>query len=492
MGERTRLGLGVVGAALVLGALGDGLLRATPWGVNLFLWVAALAAAAVALARWGRLRAAGEGRWLVPVAVLFAAGVAWRDSPTVVFLDVLAVLVALSLAAVWGRSGSLRLAGVSEYILGGIYAGTLASAGPLPVTMSDVRWREVGPGRWREPVLSVTRGALLATPLLLLFGGLFVAADAVFEELVRDVFGFDVAEVAGHVLLAGLFAWTSAGILWVALLARNPASLAFRRPWVISLGVMEIGVVLGLLDILFLAFVVVQVRYLFGGAERVVATVGLGYAEYARRGFFELVTVTALVLPMLLLAHWLVRTESRVPVRVFRALAGTMVVLLSVVMASALQRMYLYQQEFGLTELRLYATIFMLWISVVLVWFVLTVLRGRRDRFAFGALVTGLAAILVINAVNPDAIITRTNVARMQAGERFDPYYLTTLSSDAVPALVESLPMMDRKDRSVIEDELRDRWSSDDGGWRTWNLSRSRAQRLAATADAGADQASPP
>jgi hypothetical protein len=154
--------------------------------------------------------------------------------------------------------------------------------------------------------------------------------------------------------------------------------------------------------------------------------------------------------------------------------------------------MYLYQQEFGLTELRLYATIFMLWISVVLVWFVLTVLRGRRDRFAFGALVTGLAAILVINAVNPDAIITRTNVARMQAGERFDPYYLTTLSSDAVPALAESLPTMDRKDRGVIEDQLRDRWSSDDGGWRTWNLSRSRAQRLADAAGTGADQASPP
>lgn len=482
VGERTRLGLGVLGAALILGALGDGLLRATPWGVNVFLWVAALAAAALSLARWGRLRTAGEGRWLVPVAVLFAAGVAWRDSPTVVFLDVLAVLVALSLAALWGRSGRLRFAGISEYVLGGIYAGTLTSAGPLPVAIGDVRWREVGPGRWREPVLSVTRGALLATPLLLLFGGLFVAADAVFEKLVRDVFGFDVAEVVGHVSLIGLFAWISAGVLWVALLAPNPASLAFGRPRVISLGILEIGVILGLLDALFLAFVVVQVRYLFGGAERVVDTVGLSYAEYARRGFFELVTVTALVLPMLLLVHWLVRTESRAHVRVFRALAGTMVVLLFVVMASALQRMYLYQQEFGLTELRLYATVFMLWVSVVLVWFLLTVLRGRRDRFAFGALVTGLAAILVINAINPDAIITRTNVARMQAGERFDPHYLTTLSSDAVPTLVESLPKMSREDRGVIEDELRSRWSSDDGGWRTWNLSRSRAQRLADTA----------
>ena len=63
---------------------------------------------------------AGEGRWLVPVALVFAASLAWRDSPTVVLLNLLAFLVAVSLAALWGRSGRLRLAGVSEYVLGGI------------------------------------------------------------------------------------------------------------------------------------------------------------------------------------------------------------------------------------------------------------------------------------------------------------------------------------------------------------------------------------
>src|SRR3712207_1338717 len=106
------------------------------------------------------------------------------------------------------------------------------------------------------------------------------------------------------------FAWVSAGLLWVALVARNPDSLAFPRPAALSLGIVEVGVILGLLDALFLAFVAVQVRYLFGGAERVVETAGLTYAEYARRGFFELVTVTALVLPLLLLAHWFLRDRK--------------------------------------------------------------------------------------------------------------------------------------------------------------------------------------
>ncbi len=68
MDERTKLGLGVLGAAMVVGSLGDWLLRATPWGINVFLWVAVLAGVAVALSRWGGWRwregDAGWRRWL--------------------------------------------------------------------------------------------------------------------------------------------------------------------------------------------------------------------------------------------------------------------------------------------------------------------------------------------------------------------------------------------------------------------------------------------
>jgi Domain of unknown function (DUF4173) len=482
--ERTRLGLGVLGASLMLGALGDMLLRATPWGINFFLWAAVLSGAAAVLVWLGRLRAAGEGRWLVPVALLFALGIAWRDSPAVVLLDLLAFLIATSLAVLRGRSGRLRVAGISEYLLGGIYTGALSYAGPLPVAIRDVKWREVARGGWREPALAATRGVFIAAPLLLVFGALFVAADAVFEKLVVDILGFNVAEVFGHLFLVVLFAWITAGLLWVALLARNPESLSFGRPDSLSLGIIELGIVLGLLDLLFLVFVLVQVRYLFG-AERVLTTAGLTYAEYARRGFFELVTVTALVLPTLLFAHWLLRAGNPARERVFRLMAGVLVALLFVVMASALQRMYLYLEEYGLTELRLYATIFMAWLAVVLVWFLLTVLRGRRDRFAFGALAAGFAAILLINVINPDALIARTNLDRLEEGKRFDAVYLTTLSADAAPVLFEALPEIPEERLQIAphltaEQVLLDRWKKGgETGWRTWNLSRERARRLA-------------
>ncbi|MGB3635415.1 MAG: DUF4173 domain-containing protein [Rubrobacteraceae bacterium] len=495
--ERTKLGLGVLGAALVLGILGDGLLRATPWGMNAPIWVAALILSAGLLARLGSMRLRDGEWWLAPLAVLFASFVAWRAAPMLVFLNISTGLAALSLAAVRGRQGSLKLSGILEYCLGGLYTGLCAVAGPVPAAVKDVEWRDVAHGRWQS-ALAVTRGLLAAAPLLLIFGGLFVAADAVFERLVRDVFDFGLDEIFGHLLLAGFLAWISAGFLRLVFLGREPDWTSTERPESLSLGTVEIGVALGLLNALFLAFVVVQVGYLFGGLGEISAS-GLAYAQYARRGFFELVAVTTLVLPLLLLAHWLFRPGSRGHERLFKILAGSLLALLLVIMSSAFYRMWLYLEEFGLTELRFYTTAFMIWLALVLAWFTFTVLlHDRRNRFAYGALLSGFAAVIILNVVNPDSVIARVNVSRMENGERFDPYYLTTLSADAAPVLVNALPKIgdkllyegkgilpyDEKEQPVedptVGEAIVDRYKSETSSdWRTWNFSRWRAGNLA-------------
>jgi hypothetical protein len=140
-------------------------------------------------------------------------------------------------------------------------------------------------------------------------------------------------------------------------------------------------------------------------------------------------------------------------------------------MASALQRMRLYQREYGLTELRVYVTGCMLWLAVVFVWTAFTVLRGRRDLFAVGALVSGFAAIFAVNVLNPDALIARTNLDR----PNLDLPYLMRLSDDATPELVKALPTLEPRQRERLETELASRRHSQD--WRNWNWSRHRAQQ---------------
>jgi len=220
----------------------------------------------------------------------------------------------------------------------------------------------------------------------------------------------------------------------------------------------------------------VQVRYLFGGSALVQATTGLTYSEYARRGFFELVTVAALVLPFLLFVHWLLRPDDAQGFRFFQWLAGIQIALLFIIMASALQRMRLYQAEYGLSEQRLYPTAFMGWLAVVFVWFCLTVSRGHREQFAFGAMVAGFLLVAALHALDPDALIARTNLARARAGHTFDVQYAAGLSADAVPELVADLSALNPQDRCTLAARLLDGWSPPENpDWRSWSISRSQA-----------------
>ena len=512
--EKTKRGLRALEAALLLGVLGDGLFRATHMGLNVLLWMGALVVALVVLLEpLKRRRAlAGGGHWLLISALLFAAAFAWRDSPILNFLAGLGVMISLGLMAWRARGGRIWLAGIGEYLVGMLVAGASAFLAGFPMLMLDVRWKEMmGAGLSRQTKAAL-RGLLIAVPVLAIFGALFVAADARFERMVNRVFMLDTQNVFGHVVLTLVLTWIVGGFLRGLLFGREvkivngrailtPSSQALGtitetlglnitaahapavmsepvKPRPLSLGIMEIGITLGLLNLLFLVFVLLQLRYFFGGASVVLASDGMTFSEYYRRGFFELVTVAVLVLPLLLSAHWLLRKESPKHERVFRLLAGTQVALLFVIMTSAVRRMLLYQTEYGLTEQRLYTTAFMVWLALVFVWFVATVLRGRREQFACGALVAGLLVIAALHLMNPDAFIVRVNVRHAQAGRSFDASYATTLSADAVPALLEALPTLGEESQRRIATGILNRPPTLEGAdWRSWNWSRSHACR---------------
>jgi hypothetical protein len=467
-----------LGCAVALGLLGDLLLRVTPWGVNLAIWVAA-----AAMAVWVLRRVSISPGTLPSVpailACLFAFGLVWCDSGTLNGLALLAASASLAAAALPQRAGGPRTARLSEYADAAAGVAGSVAVGPVPI-LESVRPAsgERGWATWTGRAVALGRGALFALPLLFLFGVLLASADDAFAAILEDLFHFDLTEPVLHLLWTLGFAWLAVGLLRETVLRpEHPPRFAdFPLP---KVGVVEIATVLALTDLLFLGFVIVQVRYLFGGASLIELTPGLTYAEYARNGFFELVVLAALVLPILLLADALVRDPSPRARGIVRALAAAQVALLFVIMASAAERMRLYQAEFGWTEQRLYASAFIGWLAVVFAWFVATVLRGDRTRFTFGAWTAGLAAVLLLHLVNPDAWIVRQNVERAAAGHAFDAAYVSSLSDDAVPTLLESLPSLETADRCVVAQSLLfDRSSGEPADWRTWNAARWRAHRL--------------
>lgn len=512
MNERTKQGLKVLEASVLLGVLGDGLLRATPWGLNVLIWIGAIVLTVAVLLGHKRRRALHSGgHWLLLSAILFASTFAWRDSLTLNVLAAAGLCVALGLMAWRARMGRIWMAGVTEYAQGLLVAGVNAFLVGFPSLFGDVRWREVAPSGWMRHLRAVALGSVIALPLLILFGGLLMSADAAFEEMFTNLFFENHETALGHIFLVLLLAWITGGYLRGLLLGREVKIVDGRavletisRPVTIPqaattqtensgvinalpaarveplrLGIVEIGVTLGLLNLLFSAFVLSQLRYFFGDSALVQTSDGLTFSEYYRRGFFELVTVAALVLPLLLGMHWLLRKGNPAHERVFRLLAGAQVFLLFIMMASAVRRMLLYQAVYGLTEQRLYTTAFMAWLALVFIWFVATALRGRREQFACGALIAGMLVIMTLHVINPDALIVRVNVAHAQEGRTFDAQYAASLSADAAPALIRSLPALKENDRRRIAELFLQDSSWDEGrDWRRWNWARSERARL--------------
>ena len=225
-----------------------------------------------------------------------------------------------------------------------------------------------------------------------------------------------------------------------------------------------------------------QVPYLFGGMDLVQNTADFKLAEYARRGFGELVAVSALVLPMLLASHWLIRKGNRFTENLFRVLAGVQISLLFVIMASAVQRLVLLTGNlgYGMTTVRLYPMIFMTWLAIVFVLFGATVLRGARQHFAWAALWSAFLVLGATHVLNPDAFIVKTNIALTEQGREFDASYNSELSDDALPVLVSSFQSLNADAQQAVVRRIARRYCEKraENDLRSWNYSRWQASAI--------------
>lgn len=468
-------------AATLLGIAGDALLRTGALGINLVLWVvAALAATAWVARRQGR-RLAGTPTLLMIAVVFFAAVFAWRAAGGLLALNMLAMLSAFGALALALSGWPLRLAraSVGEMIIGAV---SLALSGLFGAPALVVNDRALADGRarprWRGAV-AIARGTLIALPVLLVFGALLSSADPRFERLIRSLVDIDFEQTIAHLAFAAFVAWVSAGYLRAAAVAERPLGVSqdWRAPR-LTLGTVELATVLGLVDVLFAMFVAIQLPHLFGGMARVQRVAGLTVAEYARGGFFQLVVVAALVLPLLLGGAALVARDNARSWLVFRALSLAMIALVAVMVASALHRLALYIAVFGLTEDRVYATAIVAWLAVIFAVLIATVLRRRDAGFALATLVSGWVVLAALDVVNPQALVVRVNADRAARGAEFDWAYAAHLRADGTPELVKATARLDAPSRCSVAKALVKVASDTQLGlpedWRSWNASRVR------------------
>ncbi|CAN5565626.1 DUF4173 domain-containing protein [soil metagenome] len=471
--NRTSAPTPVALAALSAGTVAGLLLVGLPPGVNWLLVAAAVAAAVLSVA-WRTLSTNAlifGGLSLVLTATAVYTAAEWQL--------VLNLLIALGLA-------SLAVAPAQTWIefLLGFGAAWWRSPGALAWLL---RMRHSRPApEAASATLRLARGFALGAFLLVVFGALFASADQAFAQLADRVLAvpdvnYDLLParlvVAGTVALfaATLASFTPAlgvgrggPVEWIAGIRAELGEPKSRR-----LGRTEWITALSMLDALFAFFVVVQITVLFGGREHVLDTSELTYAEYARNGFFQLVSVAALTLLVLgFVARFAQRTRSR-DVLLLKVLGGVLVALTLVVLASALKRLSLYEEVYGFTRLRLVVHAAILWLAAMFGILTVAGIRSNARWVPRAVIVVSALSLLAFTLIRPDAVIAARNVERFQETGKIDLSYLGALSPDAVPALAK-LP---EPERSCALVGLRYELAESESLW-SLNLARDTAREV--------------
>jgi len=275
-------------------------------------------------------------------------------------------------------------------------------------------------------------GILVAVPLVFIFGALFFAADQIFADYFNRLLNLNIEPITIWRILRTLLLWVFLSGFFYVLIDKEH-ELGKRNYLVERFDPTVISTVSALLNVLFLVFVFIQFKYLFGSYEYVLNN-QIIFSEYARKGFFQLIWAVLLAGGLFTIVY---RSFAHHGMSKFlSAMHLLFVVQTGIIAVSALKRMNLYQEAYGYTVLRLYVEWFIYFIIALLILAVINILLKWRFKTLFHTgLVIGLVALMAVASINVDYKIANKNIDRFVNHDKdLDIKYLSELSIDVLPA----------------------------------------------------------
>ncbi len=482
----------ILALAAVLGVAADYFLRRNSGRAGFVVWLLLVLGVALTVSESTaegagssddeRVRVAsarGERRLLYGAAAILALLLILRDAPMLYAVDFFGFVVVLFLVA-WRAHGRALAELEPRDALIGVASAVAAGAGGAPMlAIRDSDVTKVDDG-WRRTAKTFAIGSIVAMPVLFIVTGLLAQSDPMFASFLEEVGLLLETSLVGHIALIAAASWLTAGALRGAL---SPVVVnAARLRGTLDLPFSAAAPVLGGLSLLLTVWIGLQTRAMFGGTEYIAATAGVTVAEYARRGFFELIVIAGIVLAVLLVVDDVLDRHDAKQRRSFRVLGQVLVALVGAVLVSALLRLSLYLEYFGLTDDRVLALAVLVWVALVLGWFAMTVLRGSRGRFAPGVLVISAMWLATLNVGNPERWVVEMNLRRAEAGKEFDVAYHAKLSGDAVPTLLREAHRLGAARAAELKAAVATEWGQralDGKDWRRWSLPFARGVKQA-------------
>ncbi len=365
--------------------------------------------------------------------ILLAVSTFCTDDRRIIFFNKTGVFL-LTISLLLGLLYDTRQWNLGKF-LGEITKVCVMSIGELGRPFVDACWYFKNKlDKKNSKYLYVLLGIAITIPLFIVVFLLLVSADAVFRDMSDRIFSnlkigdwFQIAFMIGFMFLASYCVFT---YLCKNKIKEEVADARKLEPLV--------GIpVAGILTVVYLIFCGIQIVYLFVGNMQLPE--GYTYAEYAREGFFQLLAVSILNLIIVLIGLYFFK-----PSRVLKGILTVMSLCTIVMIASSAMRMLIYIQYYYLTFLR----ILVLWSLAVLFFIfagvIVYIIKEKFPLFRYSMVVV-TCLYLGLSFSHPDYWIAKVNIEGSREtrssffmGEEYDDFYfLSRLSADAAPVMVE-------------------------------------------------------
>lgn len=231
-------------------------------------------------------------------------------------------------------------------------------------------------------------------------------------------------------------------------------------------------------------FIAIQFKYLFAAGT---LPYDLNYAEYARRGFFELVFLSVLNIALILATTYLLKdkiyTDKHKWAQITKFLMIYLCILTGIMLLSSFYRMMLYDNEYGFTRLRIIVYLFLIFEAIGLIATLVYIVKHNFNILAI-YVVIALTYYLTLNVIQIDNIIAKRNINMYFAGqtESIDMNYLMSLSVDAAPEIMrlvsDDVDLATKYNAKIYLDEIKSSYNLENKDWRSYNLSVEKTLKL--------------
>lgn len=276
-------------------------------------------------------------------------------------------------------------------------------------------------------------GLACAVPVLVVVVPLLISSDDAFKGLIENIFSNTFENI-----LKAVF-----GILLSFFVISYGFSLKTGRISKIKeskfAGIESVYIIafLSAIGVCYLLYLFSQLAYFFSAFGGFLPE-DYSYSEYARKGFFQMCVIAVINLGIIFLAIFLSKKPNGKVCHGIKALTTFIAVFTLVIISTAISKMVLYINEYGMTVLRITTSAFMLFLAALVITVILRIYIVKINIVKTALIAAGVV-VMLLGVSNVNAVCAKYNYDNFINGKlkSIDVEAMYNLGDEGIPYITQ-------------------------------------------------------